>query len=91
MRIACLPALAALLLISGVDSRADLKRALAEPNLEKRSSLALDNAAGALKLARAAYEKGENEEVTKNIAEVLPESVNLAAASLEQTGKESAP
>jgi hypothetical protein len=66
--------------------RADLKRAMAEPNLEKRSGLALDNAAAALKSARAAYDKGDNDEVAKDVAEVL-ESVDLAAGSLEQSGK----
>jgi hypothetical protein len=65
---------------------ADLKRALAEPNLERRSGLALENATAALKSARAAYEKGDNDEVAKDAAEVL-ESVDLAATSLEQSGK----
>ncbi len=65
---------------------ADLKKALAEQNLEKRSGLALDNAAAALKSARAAYDKGENDEVAKAASEVL-ESVDLAAASLDQSGK----
>ena len=44
-------------------ARADLKQALAEPNLEKRSQLALNNATAAYKAARAAYEKGENDQV----------------------------
>lgn len=65
---------------------ADLKRALAEPNLEKRSGLALDNAMAALKSARAAYDKGDNDEVVKDAAEVL-ESVELASTSLTQSGK----
>lgn len=82
----CLPSIAALLLVSVSVSHADLKRAMAEQNLEKRSALALDNAAAALKSARAAYEKGENDDVSKAIAEVL-ESVDLAATSLQQTGK----
>ena len=76
----------AILLLSGSWARADLKRAKAEPNLERRSGLALENAAAALKMARAAYDKGDNEEVKRTTAEVL-ESVNLAAASLEQSGK----
>ena len=41
-------ALAVLLLSCGW-LHADLKRAMAEPNLEKRSGLALENAAAALK------------------------------------------
>jgi hypothetical protein len=64
----------------------DLKRALAEPNLEKRSGLALDNALVALKSARDAYDKGDNDQVAKNATEVL-QSVDLAATSLEQSGK----
>jgi hypothetical protein len=66
--------------------RADLKRAMAEPNLEKRSGLALDNALAALKSARAAYDMGDNDQVAKDAAEVL-ESVDLAATSLNQSGK----
>jgi len=76
----------AVLLLSGGGLHADLKRAMAETNLEKRSSLALENAAAALKSARAAYDKGDNDEVTKAAAEIL-ESVDLAATSLQQTGK----
>ena len=56
---------------------ADLKRALAEPNLEKRSGLALENAAAAHQAVRAAYEKGDNEQVAAAAAEI-EESVNLA-------------
>jgi hypothetical protein len=76
----------AILLLSGQWAHADLKHAMAEQNLEKRSGLALENAAAALKMARAAYDKGDNDEVAKDAAEVL-ESVNLAAASLQQSGK----
>jgi hypothetical protein len=78
--------LLAVLLLNASVLHADLKRAMAEPNLERRSGLALDNALLALKSARAAYDKGDNEEVTKITAEVL-ESVDLAATSLEQSGK----
>jgi hypothetical protein len=76
----------AVLLLSGGWLHADLKRAMAEPNLEKRSGIALENAASALKSARAAYEKGDNDQVAKDAAEVL-ESVELAATSLTQSGK----
>ena len=85
MRLACLPVLA-FVLFSGSELRADLKRALAEPNLEKRSGLAMDNASAALKAARAAYDKGDTDEAAKAIAEVM-ESVDLAASSLDQSGK----
>jgi len=67
--------------------RADLKQALAESNLEKRSQLALDNATTAYKAARAAYGKGENDQVAAAISEI-EESVNLAFTSLTQTGKD---
>jgi hypothetical protein len=76
----------AVLLLSGGWLHADLKRAMAEPNLEKRSGIALENAAAALKSARAAYEKGDNDQVAKDAAEIL-ESVELAATSLTQSGK----
>ena len=76
----------ALLLSGGVLLQADLKRALAEPNLEKRSGIALDNALAALKLARAAYYAGKNDEVVQDTAEVQ-ESVELAAKSLADSGK----
>jgi hypothetical protein len=85
-RISCWPAALAFLLLAGGPLLADLKRALAEPNLEKRSGLALANASAALKSARAAYDKGDNDEVAKDAAEVL-ESVDLAVTSLEQSGK----
>lgn len=76
----------AVVLLSGGWLHADLKRALAEPNLERRSGLALENAAAALKSARAAYERGDNDEVAKAAAEIL-ESVELASTSLSQSGK----
>ena len=43
--------------------RADLREVKAEPNLGKRSMLALDNAFNALTQARDAYDKGENAQV----------------------------
>ena len=66
--------------------RADLKQALAEPNLEKRSKLALDNAVAAYQAARTAYQNGENDRVAANITEIQ-ESVDLANTALNQTGK----
>jgi len=66
--------------------RADLKTAMAEPDLGKRSKLALDNAAAALKDARDAYNRGENDKVAAAADEIL-QSVNLAAESLKATGK----
>jgi hypothetical protein len=67
--------------------QADLNRALAEPNLEKRSGLAIENALAAYKNARTAYETGDNEKVVASLAEV-EESVTLAHKSLNATGKD---
>jgi hypothetical protein len=66
--------------------QADLTQAKAEPNLEKRSKLALDNAVSAYQAARTAYGKGESDAVAKYAAEIQ-ESVELAYASLTKTGK----
>ena len=67
--------------------RADLKQAMAEPNLEKRSKLALDNASAAYQSARSAYDSGENEKVSAAAVEII-ESVDLAYTSLMKTGKD---
>jgi hypothetical protein len=85
MRIGFLPAALALLLVPGI-VRADLKRAMAEPNLEKRSGLAMENAAAALKAAREAYDKNDSDLTAKDAAEIQ-ESVDLAYDSLVQSGK----
>jgi hypothetical protein len=81
-----LAALALGLALAG-SSRADLKQVLAEPNLEKRSQLALNNATTAYKEARAAYDKGESDRTAAAVTEI-EESVDLAYASLKQTGKD---
>jgi len=65
---------------------ADLQPAKAEPNLEKRSMLALENASQALKNAREAYDKGDNAQV-EALAKEIRESVELAGESLRETGK----
>lgn len=67
-------------------SGGDLKRAMTEPNLEKRSKLALENAKAAYQAARAAYQKGDLGQVKAAVDE-LEQSVDLAYQSLEQTGK----
>ena len=66
---------------------ADLGAARGEPDLEKRSGLALDNADRALKSAREAYGNGDLKDTAVRIQEV-EESVQLAEASLKQTGKD---
>lgn len=76
----------AVLLIASLPLAADLSKAMAERNLEKRSKLALENAQGALKQARAAYNKGDLKHVAADLGE-MQESVTLADTSLQQTGK----
>jgi hypothetical protein len=70
-----------------VSARAELKAALAEPDLEKRSGLALDNASDALKAVRKAYDKDDNALVTA-LTDEIERSVDLAQTSLQQTGKD---
>jgi hypothetical protein len=77
--------LLAVVLVGGL-LRADLQQVKAEPNLGKRSMLALDRAFDALTQARDAYEKGQNAQVTTFVKEIQ-ESVELAEASLHETGK----
>lgn len=77
--------LLAMVLVGGL-LRADLQQVKAEPNLGKRSMLALDRAFDALTQARDAYEKGQNAQVTTFVKEIQ-ESVELAEASLHETGK----
>jgi hypothetical protein len=67
-------------------ARADLQQAKAEPNLEKRSKLALDNAQRALTQAREAYAKGDDAQLQARATEIK-ESVELAQTSLRDTGK----
>lgn len=81
-------AILAILWLAGAGAlHADLKQVQAEPNLEKRSKLALENAAAALQAAREAYRNGETEKIAPLIVEVQ-ESVDLAYSSLKQTNKD---
>jgi hypothetical protein len=66
---------------------ASLEQVRAEPNLEKRSVLAMDNAAAALKEARAAYNAGDTTKAADKVKEI-EESVDVAYAALEKTGKD---
>jgi hypothetical protein len=65
----------------------DLAGAKIEPNLEKRSEMALENAVSALDQARSAYSGGDLAKVELALSEV-GESVELAFHSLEETGKD---
>jgi monoamine oxidase len=64
----------------------DLARVQSEPHPDKRAHMALDNADDALKHARDAYDKGDNEAMPARLQEV-ERSVELAESSLKQTGK----
>jgi multidrug efflux pump subunit AcrA (membrane-fusion protein) len=77
---------AAFLVAWVVPARGDLTAAAAESNLEKRSKLALENASAALKAARQAYDKGDNDQTAARAAEIQ-ESVELSYKSLKATGK----
>ena len=77
--------LGVILLLAGT-LRGSLQGAKAEPNLEKRSKLALDNAEQALTEARAAYSRGDSAQVEARAMEIR-ESVELAETSLHQPGK----
>ena len=75
------------LVLSGAGAAsADLIQARQEPNLEKRSKLALENADIALRAAREDYRAGDTMDTTTKINEVI-ESVDLAYTSLTETGK----
>jgi hypothetical protein len=77
----------AFLLMAAGRAWGTLDEARAEPNLGKRSALAMDNAVAALKEVRAAYNAGDLEKVRAKAREV-EESVGLAYDSLEKTGKD---
>jgi hypothetical protein len=79
----------AFLLATGISGvlYADLDRARAENNLERRSRIALDHAENALKGARKAYETGDFKRSQTLLSETL-EAVELAYVSLEDTGKD---
>jgi hypothetical protein len=71
----------------GAQPGPDLNGVKSEPNLEKRSDRALDNANLALDVARDAYGRGEVEQ-SKAALEQVGASVDLAYESLQQTGKD---
>ena len=66
---------------------ADLQQVRAEPNLEKRAKLALENAGVQLEAARTAYQKDDTSGVTAATTE-MQESVDLAYSSLNDTHKD---
>lgn len=64
----------------------DLAAIRTEPNLERRSQLALDNAKLALDSARNAFASGDGAKAQAAVTEV-GDSVDLSYQSLQQTGK----
>ncbi|MEQ1886455.1 MAG: hypothetical protein ABL967_15430 [Bryobacteraceae bacterium] len=66
---------------------ADLASIRQEPNLERRSELALANADHSLTTARKAYDAGDIDK-TKEAIEEMQASVELANDSLRETGKD---
>ncbi|MCS6952327.1 MAG: hypothetical protein RMK57_05145 [Bryobacterales bacterium] len=64
----------------------ELSRALAEPNLEKRSRLALENAEAALRRAAEAYQVGQWDATLEALEEVR-KSVEVSYLALKATGK----
>ena len=79
--------LAPFLAAAAIPLWASLDEARAEPNLERRSVLAVDNAVGALKELRAAYNANDLGKV-KDKAREVEDSVDLAYESLQKTGKD---
>ncbi|MBV8728961.1 MAG: hypothetical protein JO336_04040, partial [Acidobacteriia bacterium] len=75
------------LAVAAIPLWASLDEARAEPNLERRSVLAVDNAVGALKELRAAYNANDLGKV-KDKAREVEDSVDLAYESLQKTGKD---
>jgi hypothetical protein len=77
----------AIVVLAAAPAWAGLDDAKAEPNLEKRADLALDNAGIALKAAQDAYlAQADMKQVGASLDEVEA-SVDLAYASLEETHK----
>lgn len=83
---AAIPALWITAILAPVLAFADLEAIKSEPNLEKRSQKALDNASSRLEEARTAYQKGEVEVVDRALLEIQA-SVELSHESLKSTGK----
>lgn len=76
----------AMVLGLAVAAGGDLPKIKQEPNAEKRIRMALDNADRALTQARETYDKGDFTETSGALTEVK-ESVELADASLRESGK----
>ena len=65
---------------------ADLKTVAAEPNLEKRSELALEHANMMVDAARSSYKSGQAQQFEDALKEIV-QAVELSSDSLKATGK----
>ncbi len=82
----CYSFAALLLLSSGAFLNADVEKVKAEPKLERRSALALDEAESVLVSAQKDYEAGNIDEFRKGLQEAS-ELTDLSYQSLQDTGK----
>jgi flagellar biosynthesis/type III secretory pathway protein FliH len=77
---------AVLIFLALAASAQDLKSIREEPNPERRSELALDNANNAIDTAEDAYKAGQIEKMQAALTEVA-DSVDLSYESLSASGK----
>jgi len=77
---------ASVLLLCAVTLQADLAAVKAEPNLEKRSQLALQHAEEEISAAKKAYDAGDLNQFKQRVEEI-GELAELSYDSLEDTGK----
>lgn len=82
----CLAAVTILVLFTTATLFADVARIKAEPNLEKRSALALDEAESMLTAARKSYDGGQVEQFKSELKQTA-ELIDLSYESLQETGK----
>lgn len=81
-----LPAILLGFLVAVASWAGDLEAIKAEPNLERRSERAIDNAKHALDAARAAFATGDPAKMKAALDEIA-ESVEISYAALSDTGK----
>lgn len=72
--------------LSGASLFAQLDAVHSEPNLEKRSELALLHANAAIDRARTLYKEGKQAQFEAAVQEIV-DAVELSRTSLQQTGK----
>ena len=75
-----------ILVFAAISLRADVAGVIAEPNLEKRSQLALDHAEQEIAAAKKAYDSGELEDFKRLLTEV-GDLADVCYDALEDTGK----